>query len=64
MDRAKTVFNHLDNHKKPQKLQFVETSARSAESADDVVICSALRTPICKARRGGLKVRTWPGYEM
>jgi len=31
------------------------TMSEASKSDDDVVICSALRTPICKARRGGFK---------
>ena len=30
-----------------------------AEKDDDIVIVTALRTPICKAKRGGFKVRIY-----
>ena len=46
----------------PVSLQLNPTSAgdsaayeRRASSLDDVVIVSALRTPVCKAKRGGFK---------
>jgi acetyl-CoA acetyltransferase len=29
--------------------------SQSASHPDDIVICCALRTPICKAKKGGLK---------
>ncbi len=30
----------------------------SAKNPDDVVICAAVRTPLCKAKRGSLKDTT------
>eukprot|EP00127_Corallochytrium_limacisporum_P003988 Clim_evm37s156 gene=Clim_evmTU37s156 len=45
-DRVKRMAGHL---------------GLTANSPDDVVIVSALRTPICKARRGGLKDMTVEG---
>ena len=57
MDRAKIFFGHLGH---PEAVYSVQQCASSAgkhqDSDDDVVIVSALRTPICKSRRGGLKV--------
>lgn len=44
--------------KESQNQVEIKTSlvaASSQASDDDVVICSALRTPICKAKRGGFK---------
>ena len=54
------IFGHLNAPKEECSLQFQNSDAavggRFRDSDDDVVIVSALRTPICKARRGGLKV--------
>jgi acetyl-CoA acyltransferase 1 len=48
-----------------QRLQNLSTILHkedvSGKSADDVVICSAVRTPITKGKRGGLK-DTAPEY--
>ena len=46
MERLTTVANHLSVNK---------TAGAVAKSPDDVVICAALRTPLTKANRGGLK---------
>jgi len=54
MDRAKVIFGHLSS----SAGELVPNSVASQmyeNGDDDVVIVSALRTPICKARRGGLK---------
>lgn len=57
MDRAKVVFGHLNGHQPSRKLEFRPTAGlRSLRNTEnDVVICSAKRTPICKAKRGGLR---------
>lgn len=55
MERAERVFGHLQ---RPQSLTGCPTAASTRfqpDSDDDVVIVQALRTPLCKARRGGLK---------
>ena len=52
MERTKTIFRHL-NAPKPDP--NVVSSSMFENNGDDVVIVSALRTPICKSRRGGLK---------
>ena len=51
MDRTKVIFGHLTGapHVNPTSASMFNNGP------DDVVIVSALRTPICKARRGGLK---------
>ena len=54
MERLLTIGNHLS---KPMEVGLKHTRAFS-EHDDDVVIVSALRTPICKSKRGSLKVRT------
>jgi acetyl-CoA acyltransferase 1 len=46
MERLATVANHLSTNK---------TAGPGPKSADDVVICAALRTPLTKANKGGLK---------
>jgi len=42
-----------------QRLQNISNSLNkqeiSGKSADDVVICSAVRTPVTKGKKGGLK---------
>ena len=54
------ILGHLNAPKEESRLEFQNTDAavggKFRDSDDDVVIVSALRTPICKARRGGLKV--------
>ena len=30
-------------------------TSKKKKGADDVVICAAVRTPLCKARKGGLR---------
>ena len=48
------IFNHLLGNK---SVNANQTSGRAPkENDDDVVVVSALRTPICKSRRGNLKV--------
>jgi acetyl-CoA acyltransferase 1 len=46
MERLSTVANHLSVNK---------TAGPGPKSADDVVICAALRTPLTKANKGGLR---------
>ena len=56
MERAKRIFGHLNSSSANQELELNPTSSTFYENGDDdIVIVSALRTPICKARRGGLK---------
>ena len=43
MNRLETLKTHLV----PEKI--------AGKNPDDVVICSAVRTPLTKAKRGGLK---------
>jgi acetyl-CoA acyltransferase 1 len=45
MERISTVANHLSINK----------TAAPSKSADDVVICAAVRTPLTKANKGGLR---------
>jgi len=46
MERLATVANHLSAN---------NTAGKGAKSPDDIVICAAVRTPLCKANRGLLK---------
>lgn len=46
MERISTLANHLSAN---------NTSCPVTKKADDIVICAALRTPLTKANRGGLK---------
>lgn len=50
MERLSTISKHLNTNK---------TSAKNApKNPNDVVICGAVRTPLTKAKRGGLKDTT------
>lgn len=53
MDRAKVIFGHLAASGRVET-QESATSAFTV-SDDDVVICAARRTPLCKASRGKFK---------
>lgn len=46
MERLQLVHNQIVQNK---------TASISTKSADDIVICGALRTPLTKSRKGGLK---------
>lgn len=46
------IFRHLNGARPGPN---AVSAAMYEGSGDDVVIVSALRTPICKSRRGGLK---------
>jgi acetyl-CoA acyltransferase 1 len=56
--RLSTLHRHLvsepEGHKDALSAELVSSRA-GVSSPDDVVIVSALRTPICKAKRGDLK---------
>ena len=54
MDRLNVISNQL-THTNSIK---VEKTKAFKEDENDVVIVSALRTPICKSKRGNLKVHT------
>ena len=57
MDRMKVVFNHLASSQ--TSVEPSPTAARTKfqpNSPEDVVIVSALRTPIGKSKRGSFKV--------
>ena len=60
MNRAKVVIGHLSREGR-ENVSRVETrptgAASHVGSADDVVVCAARRTAMCKGRRGGFKVR-------
>ncbi|XP_066303191.1 3-ketoacyl-CoA thiolase B, peroxisomal-like [Branchiostoma lanceolatum] len=63
MERMQTIFGHLSVPNRVQNSAFSslaqkEVKGRFTESEDDVVIVSALRTPIGKAGRGSLKDTT------
>ncbi|CAH1238530.1 ACAA1 [Branchiostoma lanceolatum] len=63
MERMQTIFGHLSVPSRVQNSAFSnlaqkEVKGRFTESEDDVVIVSALRTPIGKAGRGSLKDTT------
>eukprot|EP00933_Yihiella_yeosuensis_P013902 TRINITY_DN12667_c0_g1_i1.p1 TRINITY_DN12667_c0_g1~~TRINITY_DN12667_c0_g1_i1.p1 ORF type:complete len:431 (+),score=102.01 TRINITY_DN12667_c0_g1_i1:65-1357(+) len=65
MNRLQQLVHHVtaigDEHAALQKLFAEATSAQmsgAAKSEDDVVICCALRTAICRARRGSFKDMT------
>jgi acetyl-CoA acyltransferase 1 len=54
--RLSSILNHLNSSVEIQP-QF--TAGPSKKSPDDVVIISAIRTPVCKAGKGGLKDTHW-----
>uniref|UniRef100_A0A6A7GAQ0 3-ketoacyl-CoA thiolase 2, peroxisomal-like n=1 Tax=Hirondellea gigas TaxID=1518452 RepID=A0A6A7GAQ0_9CRUS len=53
MERAQAIIEHLGACKKP--FQSRKTAAAGRKDPDDIVIVSALRTPIGRARRGAFK---------
>jgi acetyl-CoA acyltransferase 1 len=60
MDNAQRRLSHLANTLAPEQhntvvLSAEETAASIPKSDEDIVIVSALRTPICRAKRGGFK---------
>lgn len=54
MERLRTLVGHLSISSGHGEVRQCETAAGGGE--DDVVIVAALRTPICKAKRGLLRV--------
>jgi len=56
--RLCVLLNHLNESSTPQ-LNIQPTSGASTKRPDDIVIICALRTPICKAKRGGFKDTHW-----
>ena len=57
MERLTVMFNHLSSNNDVTLHQTANSSLpRFKDSPDDVVIVSALRTPIGKAKRGSFKV--------
>jgi len=59
MNRVQKIVQHVNAGNTSFALLHASPTASSMSSAeksdDDIVICSALRTPIAKARRGGFK---------
>jgi hypothetical protein len=51
MERLEKLSTQLSSN-------FCSSPNPLSKSADDVVICSAVRTPLTKAKRGGLKDTT------
>jgi len=61
MERTKLILGHLNNRSAVHAQTTAAGTSQAHVSAardDDVVIVSALRTPICKAKRGGFKDST------
>jgi len=57
-NRVQKIVDHVQVGLKAGHLMAQPTSSLSkvgTKSPDDVVICSALRTPICRAKKGGFK---------
>lgn len=54
MERVRRIAQHVTNGSQLQPVATASMSA-AAKSDDDVVICSAVRTPLGKANRGNLK---------
>lgn len=57
MERMKVTIGHLHGPSNDVSLQATSSSMPSMfnNNGDDVVIVSALRTPLCKSKRGGFK---------
>ena len=62
MERTRTIFNHLTGANSQIEAQTVASASPLTDTDDDVVIVSALRTPICKSRRGQFKVGGNTGF--
>ena len=62
MERLRVTFSHLSGVDNPGDAPNLVTTAAAAkrfpDSADDVVIVSARRTPIAKGNRGSFKVKS------
>ena len=62
MERLRVTFSHLSGVDTPGDAPNLVTTAAAAkrfpDSADDVVIVSARRTPIAKGNRGSFKVKS------
>eukprot|EP01123_Difflugia_compressa_P012535 TRINITY_DN539_c0_g1_i4.p1 TRINITY_DN539_c0_g1~~TRINITY_DN539_c0_g1_i4.p1 ORF type:complete len:426 (+),score=97.06 TRINITY_DN539_c0_g1_i4:86-1363(+) len=61
--RLEVILNHINQNSPNQaSMQLVSASVSSIvskKSPDDIVIVCALRTPICKAKRGGFRDTHW-----
>jgi acetyl-CoA acyltransferase 1 len=53
-ERLSRILSHISNSNNNESIIPNQTSAPQ-KSPDDIVIVCAVRTPICKAKRGGLK---------
>jgi hypothetical protein len=56
--RLSTILSQITQSEPILAQQFTVAGA-SKKSPDDVVIISAIRTPICKSKKGGLKDTHW-----
>ena len=56
MERLTTIFQHLNAAERAVGLREVATLPTYQRKADDIVVVSALRTPITRAKRGSFKV--------
>jgi len=58
--RATNILNHIKNsNREVTQAEFIRTSNRAPKSNTDIVIVSAVRTPIGKAKRGSFKDTHW-----
>lgn len=57
MERLSTIFRHLNDADLAPVTRQVAALPNYQDKPDDVVVVSALRTPIARARRGQLKVQ-------
>jgi len=55
MERISHLCSHLNKEHDPSSIRASNVSSYSAPSDDDVVIVSAIRTALCKAKRGSFK---------
>ena len=56
MKRVNVIAGHLASNSASDIVSEKTASTRFPREGDDVVVVSALRTPMCKSNRGGLKV--------
>ena len=56
MERLTTVFQHLNAAERAVGIREVAALPTYLRKADDIVVVSALRTPITRAKRGSFKV--------
>jgi len=57
--RLEILLSHLTSPDQDPSFLLNHTGSTPSQNADDIVIVCAVRTPICKAKRGGFKDTHW-----